>query len=144
MSFVVGSSGGPTSGVVTEMLRQMILSHRRQIADAFDDAVGTGLPSDLATTHAAVIVDGRTPPGREFLCQAGFHGRWTETDFPVLMLPRLDLSLLMNGVLDNVLRVPPTPGTLVVIAIGAGSEADSAGIALMELRYRQRLWMPHS
>ena len=144
MSFVVGSSGGPTSGVITEMLRQMILSHRREIADAFDDAVGTGLPTDLATTHAAVIVDGRTPPGREFLCQAGFHGRWTETDCPVVMVPRSDLSLLMNGVLDNILRAPPTPGTLVVIAIGAGSETGSAGIALMEVRYRQRLWMPHS
>lgn len=138
MSFVIGGTGKPTSRLITQMLRQIILSHRREIADAFDEAVAMGLSSDLATTHAVVIVDGRAQSGRDFLCHAGFHGRWTETDFPVLVLPRPDLSLLMDGAIDNVLRVPPEAGRILVVAIGAGSEADSTGIATMQPRYGLR------
>lgn len=138
MSFVVGSPSKPASGAVAEMLQQIIMSNLRRIGDAFDQALATGVSSDLATTHVAVLVDARTQSGREFLCHTGFHGPWGKTDFPVVILPRLDLSLLMEGAIDNVLRVPPEAGRILVVAIGAGSEADSTGIAIMQPRYGLR------
>lgn len=140
MSFAVGRSSKPAGGVVTEMLRQMIHAHLPQIADAVDEGFDRGLSPDLLATHAAVIVDGRSTPGRDFLCQAGFHGAWARTEFPVLILPRADVATLLG--VAKVLIAPPSPGRILVIAIGAGSETDSAGIQAMEVRCRQRIWTP--
>lgn len=78
--------------------------------------------SDLATTHSAVIVDGRSLSGRNFLCHAGFHGQWGKTDLPVLVLPRSDLANLLSGYPDHILRVRAEPGRIVVIAIGASTK----------------------
>ncbi len=136
-SFVGGTPSKPASGVIAEKLEQIIISNLRRIGDAFDQAVATGLSSDLHATYAAVIVDARTRPGRGFLCHVGCHGPWGKTDFPVVILPRSDLAIFLAGCLDNVLLVPPKPGKIVVIAIGAGTEADSVGIATIELGYRR-------
>lgn len=89
-----------------------------------------------------MIVDGRTSAGREFLCQAGFHGGWVETEFPVVLLARSAIADLLGGRMNGLLEIPTTPGTLLVIAIGAGSEDGSATIAAKEVRYQRPLWMP--
>ena len=60
----------------------------------------------------------------------------------MVLLARSAIADLLGGRMNGLLEIPTTPGTLLVIAIGAGSEDGSATIAAKEVRYQRPIWMP--